>query len=236
VRSATLAAALLLTLPSGQALALCAGQSPDQQVIFEDRFADNAAGWFLDDRDLTNPTINNGVMTIETPAAAVVPKRQIVDSLLRAADICVRFSWPPASATPGDVPQVGIITHAFLNSDDRVTDAQVRAVKKSGTLENFFVPGVEDHYPRTIAEVPEAGTGEVIELRIVTTRIPRDDAPKSRYLTEKYFINGKEIKESDGDNVGDYSGAKQAYGIFVTGRPFGKRSFPIRYFNVLSPN
>ncbi len=37
-------AALLLILPSSQALALCAGQSPDQKVIFEDRFADNAAG------------------------------------------------------------------------------------------------------------------------------------------------------------------------------------------------
>ncbi len=74
--------------------------------------------WFLGDRDLTNPTINNGVMTIETPAAEVVPKRQIVDPLAgspvsRSADICVRFSWPPSSI-PDDVPEVGIITHAFF--------------------------------------------------------------------------------------------------------------------------
>ena len=85
-------AALLLILPSSQALALCTGQSPEQKVIFEDRFADNTAQWFLDDRDLTSPAIGNGVMTIEAFAAAVVPRREIADSVSRAADICVRFS------------------------------------------------------------------------------------------------------------------------------------------------
>ena len=29
-----------------EALALCTGQSPEQKVIFEDRFADNTAQWF----------------------------------------------------------------------------------------------------------------------------------------------------------------------------------------------
>jgi hypothetical protein len=31
-------------------------------------------------------------------------------------------------------------------------------------------------------------------------------------------------------------GMKQGYGIFVTNQAYIKGSFPIRYFNVLSPN
>ena len=73
--------ALLLILPSSQALAsLCAGQSPEQKVIFEDRFADNAAQWFLNDRDDMKPNVSNGAMTIETLSAWVVPKGQMADS------------------------------------------------------------------------------------------------------------------------------------------------------------
>ena len=235
-------AALLLILPSSQALALCAGQSPEQKVIFEDRFADNAAQWFLDDRDLTSPAIGNGVMTIEAFAAAVVPRREIADSVSRAADICVRFSWPAASSTPGDVPEIGILTHAVLNSD-RIWAAQVRALNKSGTLEKYDLPPAEGYPPVTIAQSHEAGTSEVVELRVVTTLVPRDDASKFTYATEKYFINGREIKNESGESsVAAYDdskvpyGMKQGYGIFVTNRAYLKGSFPIRYFNVLSPN
>ena len=124
--------ALLLILPSSQALAsLCAGQSPEQKVIFEDRFADNAAQWFLNDRDDMKPNVSNGAMTIETLSAWVVPKGQMADSVSRAADICMRFSWPPTSSNPVDVPEVGIITHAPF-SRDRLRFANVRAVDKRG--------------------------------------------------------------------------------------------------------
>jgi hypothetical protein len=231
---------LLLVLSSSPALALCAGQSPSQEVFFEDRFADNGAGWFLDDRDLTSPAIGDGVMTIEAFAAAVVPKRRIDDSVPRAADICLRFSWPPTSSDPKDVPRVGIITHATLNSD-RIGDAEVRALDRNGTLQAFFLPPAEDYPPKEIAQVSEAGTGEV-ELRVVTTLTSGDGASPLRYATEKYFINGKEISPTGDRSVAAYDdskapdGAKQGYGIFVGNRAYLKGAFPIRYFNVLSPN
>ena len=81
---------------------------------------------------------------------------------------------------------------------------------------------------------------------MVTTLVPRDDPSKFTYATEKYFINGKEISNESGeskfvayddDSKAPY-GMKQGYGIFVTNESYIKGSFPfpIRYFNVLSPN
>jgi hypothetical protein len=90
---------------------------------------------------------------------------------------------------------------------------------------------------------PRGGNSEVIELRVAATLVPRDDASKFTYATEKYFINGREIKNESGESsVAAYDdskvpyGTKQGYGIFVTNRAYIKGSFPIRYFNVLSPN
>jgi hypothetical protein len=244
MRSAALAA-LLLILPSCPALALCAGQSPDQKVIFEDRFADDAAQWFLNDRDNMKPTISNGVMTIEAGAAWAVPKREVAQSVPRAADICVRFSWPPASSTPGDIPEVGIITHAIFRSD-RLWSASVRAVDRSGALKRDSLPFSDEYGPAyspiILARAPEAGTGEVIEFRVVTTLRPGDDASEPGDATEKYFVNGKETAESSIRIDEDPNSEKQSYGIFVGNVAFMtdqadiKGSFPIRYFNVLSPN
>lgn len=244
MRSAALAS-LLLILPSSQALALCAGQSPDQKIIFEDRFADEAAQWSLNDRDNMKPGISNGVMTIEAGAAWAVPKREIAQSVPRAADVCVWFSWPPASSTPGDVPEVGIITHAIFRSD-RLWSASVRAVDKSGALKRYSLP-FSDEYgpaysPTILAQAPEAGTGKVIEFRVVTTLRPGDDASKPGDATEKFFVNGKEITETNTPVYEDPNSEKQSYGIFVANLAFLtdqadiKGSFPIRYFNVLSPN
>lgn len=145
MRSSALGA-LLLILPASGAMALCAGQSPGQKVIFEDKFADNAAEWMLNDRDEMRPSISNGVMTIDAFAAWALPKRQIADSVPREADICVRFSWPPTSSKPGDVPEVGIITHALLRSD-RLSQASVRALDKSGALKRYSVPLSDEYGP-----------------------------------------------------------------------------------------
>jgi hypothetical protein len=90
------------------------------------------------------------------------------------------------------------------------------------------------------------GLRQVQPLTMVTTLVPRDDPSKFTYATEKYFINGKEISNESGeskfvayddDSKAPY-GMKQGYGIFVTNESYIKGSFPfpIRYFNVLSPN
>ena len=80
---------------------------------------------------------------------------------------------------------------------------------------------------------------------MVTTLVSRDDPSKFTYATKKYFINGREIKNESGESsVAAYDdskvpyGMKQGYGIFVTNESYIKGSFPfpIRYFNVLSPN
>jgi hypothetical protein len=101
--------------------------------------------------------------------------------------------------------------------------------------------------PVILGQVPEAATSEVIELRVVTTLKPSDDASKPGEATEKYFVNGKEILESKVPIYPDtnYPGPnteKQSYGTyvanvaFVTDQADIKGSFPIRYFDVLVPN
>ena len=96
------------------------------------------------------------------PSAWVVPKGQMADSVSRAADICMRFSWPPTSSNPVDVPEVGIITHAAF-SRDRLRFANVRAVDKRGTLKKYSLPFSDDYGPAyspiILAQVPEAGSG-----------------------------------------------------------------------------
>ena len=169
----------------------------------------------------------------------------MANSVSRAADICMRFSWPPTSSNPVDVPEVGIITHAAF-SRDRLRFANVRAVDKRGTLKKYSLPFSDDYGPAyspiILAQVPEAGSGEVIELRVVTTLTPGDDPSKPGEAKEKYFVNGQEIDEGTVRVDKDTTSEKQSYGIFVTNVGYEtdqadiKGSFPIRYFNVLSPN
>ena len=169
----------------------------------------------------------------------------MADSVSRAADICMRFSWPPTSSNPVDVPEVGIITPAAF-SRDRLRFANVRVVDKRGTLKKYSLPLSDDYGPAyspiILAQVPEAGSGEVIELRVVTTLTPGDDPSKPGEAKDKYFVNGQEIDEGTVRVDKDTTSEKQSYGIFVTNVGYEtdqadiKGSFPIRYFNVLSPN
>jgi hypothetical protein len=130
-------AVMLLLLSSSKALALCAGQSPDQKVIFEDKFADDAAGWVTEHG--TPPAVSNGAMTIPMGRciATVVPKLNAANLPLHAADICVQFSLPSANSENAP-PLAGIMAEARFDYDDlSLTDAGVRALKKDGTLSTF---------------------------------------------------------------------------------------------------
>jgi hypothetical protein len=132
---------------ASKAFALCVGQSPDQQVIFEYKFADNAADWVTEHGTL--PAISNGIMTIPMGCVAtVVPKLNVANAPLHAAGICVQFSWP--SANTENVPLAGIMTEATFDYYELdLMDAGVCTLEKDGTLSTFSLPPVTRANPNS---------------------------------------------------------------------------------------